>query len=139
MEVVSIFLKSDNDSYLLQLRDDTPSIVFPGCWGLFGGTLEEDESPHDAIVRELQEEIDYIPDEIFEFRKYQQQDRLINIYYGKVTLPITELKLNEGMDLDFFTVKEILKGKLFSKKMDSHFPIPSDLQGYFKDFLQWTK
>ena len=139
IEVVSIFLQSNDDSYLLQLRENIPSIIYPGCWGLFGGTMEEEESPHDAIVRELQEEIHYVPDEIYEFRQYQQQNRRINVCYGKIMVPVSELKLQEGVDLGLFQVKEISKGQLFSQKLQNYFPVPPTLQEYFQDFLHWTK
>ena len=51
--VVSVFLRSNEDLYLMQLRDDNPSIVFPGHWGLFGGTIEIGESTCEAASREL--------------------------------------------------------------------------------------
>ena len=35
--------------YLFQLRDDIPTITFPGYWGLFGGALESLETPNLAI------------------------------------------------------------------------------------------
>ena len=56
-EVVSVFLRSEENLYLMQLRDDEPSIVFPGQWGLFGGTIEIGESTCEAASRELEEEI----------------------------------------------------------------------------------
>ena len=135
IEVVSVFLKSNDDSYLLQLRDNDPSIVYPGCWGLFGGTIELGESPREAATRELKEEIHYVPDEIYEFRQYQQQNRLINVCYGTIKVAVSELRLQEGMDLGFYSAKEIAKGELFSQKMRAYFTIPQQLQEYFKDFI----
>ncbi len=41
---------------LLQMRDDVPHIAAPGKWGLFGGGIEDGETPHVAVVRELEEE-----------------------------------------------------------------------------------
>mgnify|MGYP001168189481 FL=1 len=139
IKVVSIFLQSNDDSYLLQLRDNNPTIVYPGCWGLFGGSIEVGESPREAIARELQEEIHYVPEEIHEFRQYRQQNRWINVCYGKLAAAVSELRLQEGMDLGLFPVKEISKGQLFSQKLHAYFPVPSILQEYFKDFLHWTK
>ena len=135
IEVVSVFLKSNDDSYLLQLRDNDPSIVYPGCWGLFGGTIELGESPREAAARELKEEIHYVPDKIYEFRQYQQQNRLINVCYGMIEVTVSELRLQEGMDLGFYSAKEIAKGELFSKKMRTYFKVPQQLQEYFKDFI----
>tara|TARA_Y100000310_G_scaffold114292_1_gene112808 strand:- start:254 stop:724 length:471 start_codon:yes stop_codon:yes gene_type:complete len=138
IDVVSVFLQTNDDSYLLQLRDNDPSIVYSGYWGLFGGSMEEEESPHDAIVRELQEEIHYVPEEIYEFRQYQQQNRRINVCYAKIGVPVSELKLKEGVDLGLFSVKEISRGQLYSQKLQAYFPVPSLLQEYFQDFLKWN-
>ena len=57
-EVVSVFLRSEENLYLMQLRDDEPSIVFPGQWGLFGGTIESGESVCEAASSELEEEVE---------------------------------------------------------------------------------
>ncbi len=37
---------------LLQLRDDIPTIPFPGMWAIPGGMLEPGETPLACIVRE---------------------------------------------------------------------------------------
>ena len=47
--------------YLLQQRDDDPRIPFPNAWALFGGQIEPRESPAEALVRELEEEIGFAP------------------------------------------------------------------------------
>jgi 8-oxo-dGTP pyrophosphatase MutT (NUDIX family) len=46
------------DGYALQHRDDLPTIAAPGCWGLFGGSVGDDETPVAAIRREIREELD---------------------------------------------------------------------------------
>jgi 8-oxo-dGTP pyrophosphatase MutT (NUDIX family) len=47
--------------YLMQLRDDIPTIEAPGHWGLFGGGLEPGESFEDGLMRELAEELTFRP------------------------------------------------------------------------------
>jgi 8-oxo-dGTP diphosphatase len=43
--------------YAMQLRDNKPGISAPGVWGLFGGGVEPNEEPGQAILRELEEEL----------------------------------------------------------------------------------
>ena len=48
----------DSDRFLMQLRSkDAP--VLPGYIGFFGGNIEENEKPDEAIRREIFEEIKY--------------------------------------------------------------------------------
>jgi len=51
-------LRADG-AVLLQLRDDVPTISFPGHWSLPGGSIERDESPAAAAIREFEEETGY--------------------------------------------------------------------------------
>ena len=44
-------------SYILQQRDTKEEIFFPGFWGNFGGAIEPEETPADALVREIGEEL----------------------------------------------------------------------------------
>lgn len=47
--------------YLMQLRDDIPTIALPAHWGLFGGAADKDETPSLALQRELEEELGFRP------------------------------------------------------------------------------
>mgnify|MGYP001480618871 CR=1 FL=1 len=69
-EVVAVFLKAPNGSFLMQLRDEKLSINFPEHWGLFGGTIERGEAVCEAASRELEEEIELqvLPKEILDYR-----------------------------------------------------------------------
>lgn len=42
---------------LATLRDDLPTIPWPNMWELPGGGREEDESPFDCVLREVEEEL----------------------------------------------------------------------------------
>src|SRR5438094_242679 len=46
-----------DDRYVLQLRDNSAAIAFPGHWGLFGGEVKQGETPLEAIRREIHEEL----------------------------------------------------------------------------------
>ncbi|WP_210530240.1 NUDIX domain-containing protein [Rubellimicrobium arenae] len=45
------------DDLLATLRDDIPTIPYPGCWDFVGGGREGDETPRDTLVREAREEV----------------------------------------------------------------------------------
>ena len=49
------------DRVLFQHRDDDPAVMMGGHWGLFGGQIEYGETPADALVRELGEELEFNP------------------------------------------------------------------------------
>lgn len=46
---------------MLQLRDDLPTISAAGQWSLFGGRVEEGETPAATVLREVQEELSITP------------------------------------------------------------------------------
>jgi 8-oxo-dGTP pyrophosphatase MutT (NUDIX family) len=52
-------IHTEDGRYLMQLRDDKPGLRAPGHWGLFGGGIEPGENPREALVRELEEELDF--------------------------------------------------------------------------------
>lgn len=67
MDAAACLISIDKEELVLQLRDESGAIFFPGRWGFFGGAIEGEETPLDAIIREVYEELSIkIPKERFE-------------------------------------------------------------------------
>ena len=115
---VGAVLFTPEGRYLMQLRDDLPSVSMRGHWGLFGGVIEPGEEPADALIRELREElgleIDRVGDPfsqlVFDLGFAGRGiDR--KIFYE---VPITEtairrLRLGEGQRMTLFELDELLR------------------------------
>src|SRR5439155_1588409 len=56
-QIAMVLLFDRHDRLLIYLRDDKPEIPFPNHWDFFGGHLEEGETPEQAMIREVKEEL----------------------------------------------------------------------------------
>ncbi len=74
MIFVALAILEQDGRFLMQLRDDIPTILYPGVWGLFGGHLEAGESPEIGLKRELKEEINYEAPSLRYFRSYNDDN-----------------------------------------------------------------
>lgn len=102
--------------FLMQLRDNNPTILYPGVWGLFGGHLEPEESPKMGLKRELVEEINYSVNRLMEFRCYQDSKAIRHVFYAPLLVDLDSLQLNEGWDLDLVSPEVIWHGRCYSRK-----------------------
>ena len=118
-EGCSIILIKDS-KVLMQLRDNKKGIFYPNHWCIPGGKLEKDENSETAIVRELKEETGYVLTKPFHFYTdtYKTNDDItirrnifIEIYDGK-----QHISSFEGQKMEFKSVDEILKLKIFPKQ-----------------------
>ena len=55
-DIVSVVLFSKDGKLLQALQDPNGGGVYPGCWGIIGGGVEEGEQKIDALNREVTEE-----------------------------------------------------------------------------------
>ena len=111
-QIAQILFENDKGEFLLYLRDGKPGIPFPHHWDMIGGHVEEGETPEEALVREVREEIDFELKDYSFFRKYEclEGDAYPNIkyiYHGRINLPVGEIILLEGDRLQYFTREEI--------------------------------
>jgi 8-oxo-dGTP diphosphatase len=111
-KIAAIILENDEGEFLLALRDNKPGIPFPLHWDLIGGHVDEGETPEEALVREVKEELDIDLKEYAFYRKYEcltgdAYENIKYIYTGKINLPIEEITLLEGERAQFFSNEEI--------------------------------
>jgi len=111
-EIAEIIFENDKGEILLYLRDNKPDIPFPDYWDLIGGHLEEGETPEEALIREVKEELNIDLVDYTFYKKYEclTGDAYPNIKYvysGYINLPIEEITLLEGDHPQFFTRDEI--------------------------------
>ena len=99
---------------LLQLRgDDAP--INPGYWSSFGGGLEGDETPEEAMRRELVEEIEYRPisPRLFSVDDYVTEGVSLTEYaFIEEFDESQKLILHEGAAYKWFTIPESLNLKI---------------------------
>ena len=100
-KIASVILENDKGELLLYLRDNKPGIPFPQHWDLIGGHIEEGETPEEALLREVKEELNIDLKQYKFFKEYicLEGDAYPNIKYiysGKINLPIEKITLLEG-------------------------------------------
>jgi len=103
-QIAQVMLFDRNRRLLIYLRDDKPEIPFPNHWDFFGGHVEAGESPEQALVRELKEELAIELTQSQFVRRYEclEGDAYPNvkfIYRASIDQAAEELVLYEGQKL----------------------------------------
>ena len=112
---------TDSRRVLLQLRDDKAP-VNPNKWGLFGGGREENETPKECFIREMEEELALAlkEEEVIPLWDYFNPKRNTQryIFYVNKFIPKVQMTLNEGADFDWISLDELSKYDLtdFARK-----------------------
>jgi 8-oxo-dGTP diphosphatase len=134
---VAIAILPHEGKFLMQLRDNIPTILYPGLWGLFGGHIEPHETPELAVEREVLEEIGYQITEPKKFGCYSDDRIIRHIFYAPLTVDIDKLVLNEGWDLGLLSSVQIEAGFAYSAIAGEERPLGAVHQQIMIDFIEW--
>jgi 8-oxo-dGTP pyrophosphatase MutT (NUDIX family) len=115
-EAVAALIFTPDARYLMQHRDEKPGIFFPGWWGCFGGAVEPGESPADAILRELAEELNFRPEGLAHFATLGLDfsfagHRILPRHFFTVQIDeaaVEQMRLGEGQALALIPGAELL-------------------------------
>lgn len=117
-----------------------------GKYNGVGGKLEGEETPEDALIREVEEEIGVVLTkyekvgfvEFDEFYKGERQNLVFHLYFGYEWNG--EIRETEEMKPEWFNVKDIPYDKMFPD--DTYWlPLVIDgkkIKGYFKFDEEWN-
>lgn len=133
---VAIAILYCSERFLMQLRDNIPGILYPGCWGFFGGHIEPGETPEEGLKRELLEEISYSPPNLIKFDCYRNAQVIRHVFHAPLTVELDQLVLKEGWDMGLLTPEQIRTGCCYSKKADQVRPLGHPHQRILLDFLE---
>ncbi len=133
---VAIAILYRQDQFLMQLRDNIPTIIYPGYWAFFGGHLDPGETPEEAVKRELLEEIGYTPPFISPFRCYSDSEVIRHVFHAPLTVELNQLVLTEGWDMGLLTPEHIKTGSCYSEKAGQERPLGRPHQQILLDFLE---
>ena len=94
---------------MLQLRDNKENIYYPNHWGFFGGEIDNHQSKEDTLLREIYEELSWLPKNYqFYIKNIDVNSSCLIIYYlVYFDGDNTKLILSEGQDMKWFSLNEI--------------------------------
>jgi 8-oxo-dGTP pyrophosphatase MutT (NUDIX family) len=133
---VAVAILYQENKFLMQLRDNIPNIIAPGCWALFGGHLEPGETPEIAVQREVLEEIAYELTDFTKFGIYSDEKAVRHVFQAPLLVPLNQLVLSEGWDLDLLTAEDINRGEYYSEKAGEIRPLATLPQQIMLDFIK---
>lgn len=105
---VAAVLLHQEGRVLMQHRDDRPDIVWPAHWAMFGGHLEPGETPEEAAVREIEEELELRlapPLSLFHHEVIGERERFV--FVARLEVPLDALTQREGQGMALLAAGEL--------------------------------
>lgn len=125
---VALALLEREGRWLLQLRDDVPHIIAPGCWSLFGGHLDPGETPEQALRRELREEIAWEAGRLAFCFRHDRPERSLHYFHATLTAPLEALQLLEGQDMALVDLAALETERVWSPRLRERRPLANSLR-----------
>jgi len=128
----AILLVSGN--YVLQLRDNKPTIAATGQWSLFGGVINNEETPLQSINREVLEELSIKPAEYRflwftdYYSNFEKAKTRTWFFVSDISSVWNKHKLMEGQDVGVFKFEQL-----------SFLDMPSVMRQTIENFHKGTK
>ena len=122
MKQVSKAVITQQNEYLLQLRDDRPDIWYGNHWSFFGGGLEIGETPWQALQRELVEELEWCPETGRFLYEWNNPEYPVRIHFFAVPFngDRKQLVLHEGQSLRWFSIEMMVRESQIAPHVLSH-------------------
>ena len=117
----SLLILYNKDLKILLQHRSSDAKIMPDYWAFFGGGIEKNEAPLDALYREIYEEINYIPKSP---KLILKRDFKEDILKGTLYIYIDffnedkELILREGKGFGWFNKDEINNLKITERDKD---------------------
>ncbi len=105
---------------LLQLRDDIPTIPFPGMWAIPGGMLEPGETPLACIERDGEEELGVriAPAEVAHLMTRTRSYGIEHTFTAPLDVAAEDIRLTEGQRVAWFPVADAVGMELAYEDAD---------------------
>lgn len=100
-----VLLNHQDRVLLTRRRQD---VHLPGIWEFPGGKLEPGEKPHDALIREIQEELCYTPQaELWQQIDYKYPKFSVSLYVYKQQATQPGVSPNEQQEMKWCEIKHL--------------------------------
>ena len=116
-QVIAGVLIIQDGQYVVQKRDDIPTIAEPGMLALWGGAAENDETPIEAGVRELLEEtgLSVAVSDLQYVTNYETYGRSPEFIGKKIDVYIFKLELLSDVEINCYEGEGIVRFKNLSE------------------------
>lgn len=114
-DAAAALLVLPGNRYLMQLRDDKPTLFYPGHWCCFGGAMNEGEPPLETLRRELLEELELEMPPAQEFGRFEFRIKggagFFRVFFEVPLMDsaLAGLRLHEGAEMRVLEAEDLLR------------------------------